>query len=165
MNRKIGFPLLLISIILGLACYAISETNKLKRLKIISENAQRHLSNLPNRISFLENNLTSIFIAFNPDCEHCQYEAKSINERHREFGKTNIVMFTEEKDSVTKAFSKQYGLDTLKNVQVISDTTHEMDKVLGVKHIPTIFIYNKNNELVKRYDGETKIDAILKYIQ
>lgn len=35
-------------------------------------------------------------------------------------------MFTSEKDSLTKVFAHTYGLDTLKNVQVISDETNEM---------------------------------------
>jgi thioredoxin-related protein len=113
----------------------------------------------------LKENTPSVFIAFHPECEHCQYEAKSINERHNDLENVNIVMFTVANDSMTKAFSKQYGLDSLKNVQIIADTTKEMEKIFGVKTIPTVFIYSAKNQLVKRYDGETKIEAILKNLQ
>ena len=113
----------------------------------------------------LKENTPSVFIAFHPECEHCQYEAKSINERKMDLEKVNIVMFTVARDSITNAFSKEYGLDSLKNVQIIADTTREMDKIFDVNTIPTVFIYNAKNQLVKRYNGETKIEAILKHIQ
>ena len=113
----------------------------------------------------LQKNTPSVFIAFHPECEHCQYEAKSIHEGHTDLENVNIVMFTVANDSMTKAFSKQYGLDSLKNVHVIADTTREMDKIFDVNTIPTVFIYNAKNQLVKRYNGETKIEAILKHIQ
>jgi peroxiredoxin len=112
----------------------------------------------------LQKNSPSVFIAFHPECEHCQYEAKSINERHNVLENVNVIMFTEASDSMTRAFSKQYGLDSLKNVHIIVDTTREMEKHFDVKTIPTIFIYNAQNQLVKRYNGETKIEAILKIL-
>jgi peroxiredoxin len=115
--------------------------------------------------SVLLKNTPSVFIAFSPDCEHCQYEAKSINERQKDLLNTNIILFTSASDSSTKAFSDMYGLDTLKNVHVLSDKKDEMHKYFGVKTIPTIFIYNAKGKLVKQYKGETKIDAILKAIQ
>jgi peroxiredoxin len=110
-------------------------------------------------------NTPSVFVAFNPECEHCQYEAKSINERYNDLQNLNLIMFTIANDSMTKAFSKQYGLDSLKNIRIISDTTKEMEKIFDVKTIPTVFIYNAQNQLVKRYNGETKIEAILKNLQ
>lgn len=112
-----------------------------------------------------KSNTPSVFIAFHPDCEHCQYEAKSINERHKDLEKAQIIMFTSEKDSLIKVFAHSYGLDTLKNVQVISDENDELYKFFQVKSYPSVFIYNKEGQLVKQYKGETKIDAILKAIQ
>lgn len=113
--------------------------------------------------SQLKKNTPSVFIAFHPECEHCQYEAKSIKEKQYELQNTNIVLFTSAGDSLTKAFSKTYGIDTLKNVCVIADTTGGMERQFDVQVIPTVFIYNAQNQLVKRFNGETKIEAILKY--
>ena len=107
-------------------------------------------------------NTPSVFIAFHPECEHCQYEAKSLNERQHDLEKAQIVMFTSEKDSLTKVFSHSYGLDTVQNIKVISDEKNELYTAFGVKTIPSIFIYNKAGKLVKQYKGETKIDAIIK---
>lgn len=162
MNNKKKILILIALIVVGVTLFLRIKEMSSTSISLTSISKNQFLENFRLRKRFYN---FSIFIAFNPDCEHCQYEAKSINERKRDFAVTNIVMFTEANDSLVKSFSKQYGLDSLKNVQVISDTTQKMDKVFEVKQIPTILIYNKNNELVKRYNGETKIDAIIKYIQ
>jgi len=115
------------------------------------------------KAKLISNNTPSVFIAFHPECEHCQYEAKSINEKHTALQGIQFVLFTSANDSVTHTFSKTYGLDTLKNVHVMVDSTNEMWRLFDVKTIPTVFIYNAQNQLVKRFNGETKIEAIIKY--
>ena len=111
----------------------------------------------------LRQSTPSVFIAFHPECEHCQYEAKSINEKQAAFQNIQFVLFTSASDSVMRSFSKTYGLDTLKNVTVLSDSTGELRRLFDVKKIPTILIYNAQNQFVKRFNGETKIEAIIKY--
>ena len=111
----------------------------------------------------LQQSTPSVFIAFHPECEHCQYEAKSINEKQKDLQGIQFVLFTSASDSATHSFSKTYGLDTLKNVHVVVDSTSEMRRLFDVKTIPTVFIYNAQKQLVKRFNGETKIEAIIKY--
>ena len=111
----------------------------------------------------LRQSTPSVFIAFHPECEHCQYEAKSINEKQTALQNIQFVLFTSASDSVIRSFSKTYGLDTLKNVTVLSDSTGELRRLFDVKKIPTILIYNAQNQLVKRFNGEAKIEAIIKY--
>jgi thiol-disulfide isomerase/thioredoxin len=115
--------------------------------------------------AFFSKEAPSVFIAFHPECEHCQYEARSIVEKQMQFKNTQIVLFTFANDSLTHAFTKTYGLDSLKNVHILTDNKNEMWTLFDVKTIPTIFIYNAQNQLVKRFNGETKIEAILKHIQ
>lgn len=137
-------------------------------LSIENDRKKYQISNINNfykiDTKIQQNDKPSIFIAFGIDCDHCQYEAKSINERQKDLENTNIVLFTSANDSLTNVFSHTYGLDTIKNVQVISDKNDEMRQLFDVKTIPSIFIYNKDGQLVKQYKGETKIDAILKAI-
>jgi thiol-disulfide isomerase/thioredoxin len=113
----------------------------------------------------LQTNTSSVVIAFHPECEHCQYEAKSINEKQKDLANTNIVLFTSANDSLTNAFSKTYGLDSLKNVHVLSDSANTLRQLFAIKTMPTVIIYNAQNQLIKRYNGETKIEAILKHIR
>ena len=164
MSKKKGLFLVLTLMIIGLLCYFITRIAYKSKQKELSVVTLSQIPNFSHKDNLIKYNTPSVFIAFSPDCEHCQYEAKSINEWQKELQNTNIVLFTSANDSLTKAFSYTYGLDTIKNIQVISDKNDEMHKLFAVKTIPSIFIYNKDGQLVKQYKGETKIDAILKAI-
>lgn len=163
-NKKLLLFVLITVLLLFFCYFSIQIVVKSKQKVIINATAQK-LPTFSKKDSLLIKKISSVFIAFHPDCEHCQYEAKSINERYADLQNTNVVLFTSANDSLTKAFSHTYGLDTLKNVHVLSDEKDEMHKLFGVKTIPTIFIYNKEGNLMKQYKGETKIDAIIKAIQ
>lgn len=163
--------ILLLVVGLGFLCYF-----GLRTVQKVSKNTVEQTATIPYFVvedsngkvfskQGLQQNILSIFIAFHPECEHCQYEAKSIVEKQMQLKNTQIVLFTSANDSLIRAFSKTYGLDSLKNVHVLTDSKNEMWTLFDVKTIPTIFIYNAQNQLIKRFNGETKIETILKYIQ
>jgi thioredoxin-related protein len=162
MSNKKGLVLVLTLIILGLLCYFISQIVYKSKQKARTELALVQMPNFSQKATLLRINTPSVFIAFHPECEHCQQEAKSINDKQKELQNTNIILFTSANDSLTNAFSTTYGLDTLKNVHVLSDRKNEMYQKFGVQTIPSIFIYNAEEHLLKYYKGETKIEAILK---
>lgn len=167
MQFKKNISILLLAIGLAFLCYF-----GIKIVQNLSKNTTRNLI-IPNftkkdnkgQVISKQNlraNCLSVFIAFHPDCEHCQYEAKSINDKQKELENTNIVLFTSANDSLIQAFSKTYGLDTLNNIHILSDKKNEMYQQFGVKIIPSVFIYDADGKLLKHYKGETKIEAILK---
>ena len=115
--------------------------------------------------SMLSNNKPSIIVAFYPDCEHCQYEAKSIKENAEILKDVNIIMVTPLLDSLALVvFTKQFGLDSLSNVYVTRDFKSMLNDSFGIKKMPTVLIYGAKNNLMKRYNGETKIETILKIL-
>ncbi len=163
LNKALFLSLILT--LLGLLYYFTIQIVYKAKQKINAEVAVSQIPNFSQKRGLLKNNTPSIFIAFHPECEHCQYEAKNINEKQKELESLNIILFTSANDSITQAFSKTYGLNTLKNVHIVIDSTNEMRRLFDIKGIPTVFIYNAQNQLVKRFNGETKIEAILKYTQ
>ena len=171
MTVKKTTTVLLLAVGLGFLCYFA-----IKTFQKVAKTAAEQTATMPdfaiknkegNVFSkrSLEKNTPSVFIAFHPECEHCQYEAKSINDKQKELANTNIILFTSANDSLIHAFSKTYGLDSLKNVHILNDSTNTMRQLFAIKSMPTVIIYNAQNQLVKRFNGETKIDAILKYTQ
>ena len=166
MNKRLFNILLLTAITSGIlgGFMMIIHKNREKELQKAYLALLPSFSNLKKLDSF-KLNTPSVFIAFHPECEHCQYEAKSLNERHNDLKKAQIIMFTSAKDSLVQVFAHSFGLDTIDNIKVISDEKNEMRTAFGVKGIPTIFIYDAKGKLVKQYNGETKVDAIIKALQ
>ena len=106
----------------------------------------------------------TIIIYFHPDCEHCQYEAKEIGFHASELIIANMVMITPD-DSIQRIekFAAINHLWELNNFELLRDTKQAFKKYFGTAKVPSIFIY-KNDQLLKKYSGETKIDAILSTI-
>jgi peroxiredoxin len=106
----------------------------------------------------------TLIILFNSECEHCQYEAGQLQKRHQEFARASVYLLTTEPPVRAQAFARQYGLDTLSMMHVGTLTQEESYKAFGPTSVPHLFIYGPDGQLRKEYKGETKIDALLKYL-
>lgn len=107
----------------------------------------------------------TLIILFNSDCEHCQYEASQLQKRHQEFARANVYLLTTETPIRAQSFAHTYGLDTLPMMHVGTLTPEEAYKVFGPTSVPHLFIYGPDGQLRKEYKGETKIEALTKYLQ
>lgn len=112
---------------------------------------------------FIANNQPVCIFYFNADCEYCQYEATAINKNIALFKNTQIVMVSFNTIKEIKEFQKEYKLN-YPNITFLQDPNHEFKQWFGKTSIPAVFIYNAKHQLVKEYHGETKIEAITKYL-
>lgn len=113
----------------------------------------------------LNTNFSSVLIHFNSTCDHCQYEAQELLKNKAKLQKANIILVSSETLPTLKVFSKTYHLHKIPSLQIWKSNGDTLQKYFGNISIPHIFIYNAKKELIKSYQGETKIEAILKHIQ
>jgi len=113
--------------------------------------------------SFISKNKAVCIFYFNADCEHCQYEAKEINKNITLFKSIQIVMVSFNTIKEIKQFKQEYYLN-YPNITFLQDSKYEFYKWFGKTSVPAVFIYNAQHKLVKEYHGETKIEAIIKYL-
>ncbi len=116
---------------------------------------------------FTQNNLQNkptIFVYFNSECDYCQSEATKIQEHLQDFKHTQLVFVSYEKKEQILQFAKSYKLDNQKNVTFLEDTKAKFATIFDVNSIPYIVVYNKNQELLQKFKGATKIDNILKVL-
>ena len=169
MKQVVKFSLsLLIAGLLGGAVFSMKQTLSAK-----SEQAAR-IQQRPDlsRFGFLRNSgpatsssKPTLIILFNPDCEHCQYEAEQLQKRHREFAHASVCLLTTETPARAQAFARQYGLDTLAMMHVGTLPREESYRTFGPTSVPHIFIYGADGNLRKEFKGETKIDALLPHLK
>lgn len=105
-----------------------------------------------------------VFIFFNPDCEHCQYEAQQAHKYTAQLAQTEINWIGPDTEERVSNFAQQYGLDTLSHHRVLLDTQQQMDTIFGTKGFPEIWIYDESGKLLKKYHGETKWEAIVNQV-
>ncbi len=112
----------------------------------------------------LNSNLSHLIIHFNTECEHCQAEAQLIHQNIKAFKNAQIVMVAPNPPKEISAFTKQYGIYQHPEIMVLWDKDDHFVDWFGSSPFPSVFIYNKEQHLVKEYHGEVKIEVIIKYL-
>jgi len=102
-------------------------------------------------------NLT-IFL-FNPDCDHCQREAKVINAAKNLFREKQIWFVSMDEPQVIAKFRTDYGL-TDNNFHFAKSDVELVVRALGpVSSVPALFIY-KEGKLSERLEGEHSAEEL-----
>lgn len=154
------------SILAALGYLSYKIYHKIEAKKVFAEQVKR----LPKSTNFQwlgkqtpNNDTSTIILFFNPDCDHCQYEAKAILEHQSDFATTYFWWVTTVDTLAINDFSKKYHLDKLSNHYFAKLPAEKVVETFGSVSVPHIFIYDKTGVLQKEFRGETKIEALLKY--
>jgi hypothetical protein len=115
-----------------------------------------------SRFSFPPSALAIIF--FNSGCEHCQYEMKEINKKQSLFLNDELVLLSSENISAIKKASEDFGFANMPNIHFAKINDEDVFSAFGSVSVPHIFIYDKDHRLIKEFKGETKVEAIAKYL-
>ena len=103
-----------------------------------------------------------ILIFYNPDCDHCQREAKEIGERLDLFRKYSLYFIAASPMERIKQFAMEYKLAGQSNVVFAAAAVPDVVREMGPMGTPCMFIYSQEKELKKKFDGETPIEEIAK---
>lgn len=109
------------------------------------------LNGKPINSSELTGNIT--LILFNPDCDHCQREAQSINASKNLFLNKQIWFVSVDEPEFIAKFRTDYGL-TDSNFHFARTDVELIVRALGpVSSVPAMFFY-KNGKLTAQMEGE-----------
>jgi peroxiredoxin len=105
----------------------------------------------------------TILILFQPDCDHCQREAKAIRENLNAFKNYNLYFISADQLAAVKKFGEDYDLMGHTNVYFALTTVDNVIKNFGPIPSPSVYIY-ADQKLVQKFNGEVTIDRILQAI-
>jgi hypothetical protein len=105
----------------------------------------------------------NIVFYFDPNCEHCQAEAKALKKQAAAFADVRLLWLSVAPLAKLNAFEREYELEKTfgGNLKIAQITNEEADKTFGFRVVPTILIYDSHQKLTKKYVGETKIEALI----
>ena len=166
MSIKIRVYIYIIFLILLSSCFFIVK-------KIYQKNmTEAIIATIPN-FSFLsqknqsfsniniDNTKSRIIINyFSPNCENCQYMADELLKDSHKLKNIQILMITSANSTSTTKFKNDYKLSLLPNIIILRDTNYMFQKIFGTGIVPSFFIYEKN-KLIKKVNGETKIENLI----
>ena len=110
----------------------------------------------------LEENLNTIFIYFNSECDFCQHEAQSISDNLDKFKEVQFVFVSTEPIATIQQFSEQYNLNNEQNITFLYDNLDIFPSRFDATSIPYILIYNSNQKLIKKHKGQLNAKGILR---
>lgn len=153
--------LLIWGIVDGVLKRSNSESNSqsLPDVTILSED------NKVIRLSKVTSGKKTVIFFFNPDCEHCHSEAEEVIKYKRNLQDKNILWLSKEDLAAIKHFDKRYKLSEIfQSLHVAKISVKDADEKFGFREVPSIYIYDENGVLVKKYHGVTKIQNILNFL-
>lgn len=106
----------------------------------------------------------SILILFNADCDHCQREAKSIQEKLNSFKGYTLQFIASDPVDIIQKFSRDYQLDDQPNVRFGRAEGVDVYTNFGSIPTPSIYIYSKEKRFIKSFLGETPVDEIISFL-
>lgn len=106
-----------------------------------------------------------IFMHFNPDCDMCMEEVAAIQENLDAFEGTQLVMVSFRDRERLEQFWQASGFDQEPGIILVTDHRDGFLNAFGTQGIPTTLIYDKNFELFREFDAQSKPSAIIKAVR
>lgn len=100
-----------------------------------------------------------LIVFFNPDCDHCQREAKMISEHKDVFSSYQVYFVTPDQMPAIQKFAVDYNLIEPNFHFGRAEGADVFNAVGAINQVPTFMVYN-DQLLVGRNEGELTIDQI-----
>jgi peroxiredoxin len=100
-----------------------------------------------------------MIVFFNPDCDHCQREAKLISQNKDVFSSYQVYFITPDQMPVIEKFAVDYDLLDSNFHFCRSEPADIFNAVGAITSLPTFFVFN-DQILVGKNEGETTIENL-----
>ncbi|KIA98045.1 hypothetical protein OA93_11360 [Flavobacterium sp. KMS] len=163
---KIILLITFIGILLFLGYLIVSQINHKKEIaqniKSIPEFSYQDIKGGIFTNQKLKKETATIFIYFNTDCEFCHEEAKMIKENMERLSNFQLIFVSFEKPENIKIFAQKHQLTTYDNVYFLCDNKVTFASTFDIKSLPCLVLYDKEQNLIEKIKGQTKIDVLIK---
>ncbi|AEI50721.1 TlpA family protein disulfide reductase [Runella slithyformis] len=170
MNKKIISAALLTSVV-GIVVWLLVQSYQTLQHKKEIETKMQQLPTISLRgldstaVTLTQKHQPTVLFYFDPHCEHCQHEATELKKQSQAFKNAQLLWLSTERLWVLRSFEKEYALQkTIPSLTIAQISPQDADKQFGFRTVPTVLIYNADGNLAKKYVGETKMEAIIKYL-
>lgn len=107
-------------------------------------------------------NQPTIIMYFSPECDHCKHQTTEMINRIKDLSKYQIILATYQPEEQMAGFQTYYQLQKYPNIRMGRDTKFLLPPFYKIKNLPYLALYNKKGELIKTFDGNVKVDTLIK---
>jgi peroxiredoxin len=103
----------------------------------------------------------TLLVLFFPDCDHCQVEAMAMAENIKAFDGYTVYYLTSAPAPDIKKFADEYRLAGKPNFKFGMVTGESVIDNFGPVSTPSMYIFNKDKRLMKKFEGQTDIQIVI----
>ena len=166
---KIFIPLVFVSLLSFMGYKIVTKINHKKEIaaniKTIPDYTYQNLKGESFSNKNLKTDTATLFIYFNSECEYCNEEAQMIQESVNKFAPYQLVFVSFEKPKDIYSFAKKHNLLNYDNVHFVCDTKVTFATTFDVQSLPCLVLYDKNQQLIEKIKGQTKVETLVKKLQ
>ncbi|MEO6328914.1 MAG: thioredoxin [Ginsengibacter sp.] len=154
---------LLINICIGSACLSQPDSRKLPVYLRFPTIPAFTIYKAPDSSAFTREKLqkkSTVFMIFDPGCDHCQHETDSIISHIKEFKKVQIVMVTYLPHADMVDFYRDYKISKYPVITMGSDPKFFFPTFFKFYNLPAIFVYDRKRKLTRSFEGTVSINKI-----
>ncbi len=96
----------------------------------------------------IPNHIPVIIIYFNPDCSHCQMEAKKLGDSIEKYKNFFFVWVSYHEPDQNLLFAKTFNLDNQKNVVFGKDVDYFLPVFYRIQQTPFVAVYSSSGNLI-----------------
>ncbi len=101
-----------------------------------------------------------IIIVFSPDCDHCKHFTKELLAKYDMVKHAQIVMVSALNYDMIKKFYENYQIADYPSIKMGRDTNYTLGSFIAVRMFPTVMVYDKHGNFVKRLDSGITVEKI-----
>lgn len=102
-----------------------------------------------------------IIFYFEPTCAHCKLQAEWVASNIDKFDNVDLLWVAWESTEDIPDFQSRF-FPQVENVYYAIDIDAVFDDLFGFSQLATVFIYDSQNRLVKKFKKETKAEKLLR---
>jgi cytochrome oxidase Cu insertion factor (SCO1/SenC/PrrC family) len=114
----------------------------------------------------LKPNTALIAVYFSPDCDHCQQQAKWIQEKSTDLKNCQLLWITDyDEPAGIKEFQAKYLPKVAVPMYFVQDKDYKIDSYFGYSEVPSIYIYTSKGQLATKLRKETPVSGLIPHIK
>lgn len=137
------------------------DSKRQSELNLYSDLGKKQFFDLDSTRFFLPENKLFVLVLFNSTCEHCRNQIAQIRAEANSFKECELIFLSTESISVIKDMS--LGFDSFSNVNFIKINPEDLYGSFGAVHYPMILVFGLDGKLVKKFEGQTEAETVLRY--
>jgi hypothetical protein len=110
----------------------------------------------------LTDNKATVFIIFNPFCDHCKHGIKSITDNIDKFKNIQVVLASPIEWKYLKPFYYECKLTDYPDIVMGRDPSNFFGTFFNISSVPGVFVYDKKGNFVTSFEKTVPVEDILK---